>query len=86
MKEQKKGTSRRDFFKSGALATIPLMIPAAGFGSVPDSEAQHASRGDGPEAVNFIYDGPMFSPQDYLEKLNEIDQADPIQIDYYSSG
>jgi len=28
----------------------------------------------------------MFSPQDYLAKLNEIDKADPIEIDYYSSG
>ena len=89
MKEHKAGTSRRDFFKSGALATIPLMIPAAAYGrhtawegEMPEGETP----ADGQKPVNFIYDGPMFSPRDYLEKLNEIDQANPIQIDYYSSG
>ena len=59
------------------------MIPAVGFGSSPFSEPQNEKSADNKTAVNFIYDGPMFSPRDYLEKLNEIDKTDPIEIDYY---
>lgn len=84
MNKQKAGTSRRDFFKIGGLSTIPLLIPAAAYGRYAASEDEKPA--DGKKAVNFIYDGPMFSPRDYLEKLNEIDKTDPIQIDYYSSG
>ncbi len=86
MKARKEGTSRRDFFKIGALSTIPLVIPAVAYGASPSSDLQKEKPAPGKAAVNFIYDGPMFSPQDYLEKLNEIDQANPIEIDYYSSG
>lgn len=89
MKEEKKGASRRDFFKSGALAAIPLVVPAAAYGTYASSEngkpAEDRSAEDR-KPVNFIYDGPMFSPQDYLEKLNEIDRSDPIRIDYYFNG
>ncbi len=86
MKNQKEGTSRRDFFKIGALSTIPLVIPAVAYGTSPFSDVQKEKPASGKPAVNFIYDGPMFSPQDYLDKLNEIDKANPIEIDYYSSG
>jgi len=86
MKDRKEGTSRRDFFKIGGLSTIPLLIPPMAYGAslAPDAQKDipHVSKA----AVNFIYDGPMFSPQDYLAKLNEIDKANPIEIDYYSSG
>ena len=86
MKLQKKGASRRDFFKIGALSSIPLLIPAVAYGASPSSELQNEKAANAKSAVNFIYDGPMFSPQDYLAKLNEIDKGDPIEIDYYSSG
>jgi len=86
MKKQNEGTSRRDFFKIGALSTIPLVIPAVAYGTSPSSDVQKEKPAPGKPAVNFIYDGPMFSPQDYLAKLNEIDKVDPIEIDYYSSG
>ncbi len=86
MKARKEGTSRRDFFKIGALSTVPLLIPAVAYGTSPFSNVQKEKSTPGKPAVNFIYDGPMFSPQDYLEKLNEIDKANPIEIDYYSSG
>jgi len=86
MEKQKEGTSRRDFFKIGALSTVPLLVPAVAYGASPSSDAQKDKTATGKPAVNFSYDGPMFSPQDYLEKLNEIDQASPIKIDYYSSG
>ena len=77
MKARKEGTSRRDFFKIGGLSAIPLLVPAMAYG-IPPSNSK--------AAINFTYDGPMFSPRDYLEKLNEIDKANPIETDYYSSG
>jgi len=99
MKDPKEGTSRRDFFKSGALAAIPFVVPAAAYGSYAASESgkpvdEKPADGipvdekpaDGKKHVNFIYDGPMFSPRDYLEILNEIDRSDPIQTDYYFNG
>lgn len=87
MKEQKKESrSRRDFFKIGALSSIPLLVPGMSYGTAPSSDNPRKKSDNGKPAVNFIYDGPMFSPQDYLEKLNEIDKANPIEIDYYSSG
>jgi len=86
MKNRQVVTSRRDFFKIGGLSTIPLMIPAVGFGSSPFSEPQNEKPSDNKTAVNFIYDGPMFSPRDYLEKLSKIDKTDPIEIDYYFNG
>jgi len=84
MKEQKTGPGRREFFKSGALAALPLMLPATALGSYAAREDK--SPAEGKKTVNFIYDGPMFSPRDYLEILQEIDRAGAIEIDYYTSG
>ena len=84
MKEQKGGTGRRDFFKSGALAALPLLVPTAAFGR--DAAPDDRGTDGGPAPVNFIYDGPMFSPRDYLNILHEMDRADPIEIDYYTNG
>jgi threonine aldolase len=98
MKAQKDRTSRRDFFRSGTMAAIPLMIPVAGFGAsngtsigvslgaVSQSENQGANTEGGKPLVNFAFDGPWFSPRDYLEKLIEIDRTEPIHPDIYSSG
>lgn len=86
MEDPKEGTSRRDFFKAGALSTIPLLLPGVARAASTASVPQKEKNASGKAAVNFIYDGPMFSPRDYLEKLNEIDGAHPIEIDYYSSG
>ena len=86
MKKQNEGTSRRDFFKIGGLSTIPLLIPPMAYGASSLSEGINENAADSKAAVNFIYDGPMFSPQDYLAKLNEIDKGDPIEIDYYYKG
>jgi len=86
MKDRKEGTSRRDFFKIGGLSTIPLLIPPMAYGMSHAPDVQKDIPDGGKPAVNFIYDGPMFSPRDYLAKLNEIDLTNTIEIDYYSSG
>ena len=86
MKERNEGTSRRNFFKIGGLSTIPLLIPTMAYGMSHAPDVQKDIPHGIKPGVNFIYDGPMFSPQDYLAKLNEIDKASSIEIDYYSSG
>ena len=63
MKEQRKGTSRRDFFKIGGLSTIPLLIPPMVHGMPHAPDAQLEISDGNKVAVNFIYDGPMFSPR-----------------------
>jgi threonine aldolase len=86
MKEQKEGASRRAFFRSGAMATLPLLIPASGFGAYKEFTDQQPDSGTSGSPVNFAFDGPWFTPQAYMEKLQEIDQANPIEPDIYSSG
>ena len=86
MEEQKEGTSRRDFFKSGALATLPLLVPATGLGAYGQAEPGITGPEGKNSPVNFVYDGPWFSPQAYMEKLQEIDKEKPIEPDVYCSG
>lgn len=82
MKEVKAGSSRREFFKSGAIASLPLMFPAAAFGA----EGHNPDPSGSKVPLNFAYDGPWFSPEAYLEKLNEIHRLEPIETDIYGSG
>lgn len=90
MKGNKAGSSRRDFFKSGAMASLPFIFPAAAMGS---SHGAHSGAEDLiPDAaestspLNFAFDGPWFSPEAYLKKLHEIHRLEPIEADIYSSG
>lgn len=78
MKVTRKISSRRDFFKIGGLSALPLLIPPMALGASPKMQS--------PPPLNFIFDGPFFSPSEYLEKLNEIDRSRPIAPDFYSSG
>lgn len=90
MKETKAGGSRRDFFRSGAIASLPLIVPAAAFGAslglAPGADASIPDPAKSKSPLNFAFDGPWFSPQAYLEKLNEIHGLEPIEADMYSSG
>lgn len=81
-----KDNNRRDFLKKCGLSTLPFLIPAVGLSSVPlvESKEEAISKNKGP--VNFIYDGLAFSPQEYLEKLNQINRTKPIEPDFYGNG
>lgn len=81
-----KDNNRRDFLKKCGLSTLPLLIPAAGFSAVPSVEKEEVATSKNKGAVNFIYDGLAFSPQEYLEKLSEINKAKPIEPDFYGNG
>lgn len=82
MKGKYENTSRRDFFRLGGLCTVPLLLPPMAFRDSSGTESMHQGR----PPVNFIYDGPWFSPRDYMDKLEEIDRLKPIEPDVYCSG
>jgi threonine aldolase len=86
MKAHRKPSSRRDFFKTGGLSALPLLIPPLALGALPNGDRQKAGKVQSPPPLNFIFDGPFFSPREYLNKLNEMDSSSPIAPDFYSSG
>ena len=79
-------SSRRDFFKSGAIATLPFLIPASGFGAYREIADLYPDPEGNTVPLNFAFDGPWYTPQAYMDKLQEIDRANPIEADIYSSG
>jgi len=82
----KEENNRRDFLKKCGLSTVPILLPAIGLNAMSFSEVQNEAVPKPKTQVNFIYDGLNFSPQEYLEKLNEINQVKPIVPDFYGNG
>lgn len=82
----KKNKNRRDFLKKCGLTTVPFLFPALDlkawtlepFKEKPDPESQ--------ANVNFIFDGLHLTPFEYLTKLQEINQSNPIEPDFYGNG
>ncbi len=71
--------NRRKFLKQCSLTAIPLLLPHL------DVEAsnQRLKKVANFNTINFIYDGLDFSPQEYLEKLSEINNSRQIERDFY---
>jgi threonine aldolase len=86
MKNLKEENNRRNFLKKCGLSTVPLLLPTIGLNAMPFSEAHNEPLINPQIPVNFIYDGLAFTPQEYLEKLNEINQVKPILPDFYGNG
>ena len=86
IKNLKEENNRRDFLKKCGLSTVPILIPTIGLNAMSFSEVQNETQIKPQTPVNFIYDGLDFSPQEYLEKLNEVNQAEPIEPDFYGNG
>lgn len=82
---KKNTNSRRDFFKKSSLSTLPFLLPTIDFDSV-SSAKQEQNTTPPNQAVNFAYDGLLFSPEAYLEKLKKINQSSPITPDFYGNG
>jgi len=86
MKKTKEENNRRDFLKKCGLSTASLLLPVTGLNAMPSLELDNKISNTSKTAVNFIYDGLALSPQEYLEKLNEINKKKPIEPDFYGSG
>lgn len=86
MRKTKEENNRRDFLKKFGLSTASLLLPVAGVSATPLFDFQNKIPKNSKIPVNFIYDGLAFSPQEYLEKLNEINKRKPIEPDFYGDG
>ena len=86
MRKTKEENNRRDFLKKFGLSTASLLLPVAGVSATPLFDFQNKMPKNSKIPVNFIDDGLAFSPQEYLEKLNEINKRKPIEPDFYGDG
>ncbi|MFL1897271.1 threonine aldolase family protein [Aquimarina sp. 2-A2] len=82
MKKLVENNQRRDFLKKCGLSTLPFFLPTISLSNTSPSTPQNNNK----SPVNFVYDGLAFSPQEYLEKLNEINKTHPIEPDFYGNG
>ena len=73
-------TFRRDFIKLCGLSALPFFMPESVF-AAPEQEIKNKK-----PLVNFISDGLLLSPAEYLQKLDEINKISPIEPDFYGNG
>ncbi|TYA53828.1 threonine aldolase family protein [Formosa maritima] len=86
MKKNKKCNNRREFLKTCGLSTIPFLMPTASINAFSSIKDKPIISNKNQPIVNFIFDGFNFSPQEYIEKLTEINLSNPISKDFYGSG
>ncbi|MGH1336580.1 MAG: threonine aldolase family protein, partial [Aureispira sp.] len=78
--------NRRAFLKKCSLSTASVLLPTVGLKATLPAVLQQEAPNSSLAPVNFIYDGLSFTPQEYLEKLNEINGAKSIEPDFYGNG
>lgn len=74
---------RREFLKLSTLSSLPLLATAVPFQAFASPAKQ---RSKDSEAVYFINDGIFYRPEDFLNKLQEINTANAIDRDSYAEG
>lgn len=74
---------RRDFLKLSTLSTLPLIASSMPL-NVFSREISQASKDS--EAVYFINDGIFYRPEDFIQKLQEINKINAIERDSYGEG
>jgi threonine aldolase len=75
---------RRDFLKLSSLTALPLIAAVAVPFDAFTAQQQVPSKDN--EAVYFINDGIFYRPEDFINKLQQINTADTIERDSYSEG
>lgn len=75
---------RRDFLKLSSLSTLPLI--ASAITPLNTFAAEKALPSKDSEAVYFINDGIFYRPEDFINKLQEINTTNPIERDSYAEG
>ncbi len=74
---------RRDFLKSSGLLALPLLTGVAPVAAFAGTDASRTPSKDS-DAVYFINDGIFYRPADFLDKLQQIQAATPIERDAYA--
>ncbi|MCF0055987.1 low specificity L-threonine aldolase [Dyadobacter sp. CY356] len=72
--------NRRDFLRISGLSAAPVVTAITGFS--PGVEPEVPKK----EGLYFMGDGPMYSPDEFLEKLQQIHKDKPIVKDFYGKG
>lgn len=81
--------NRRDFLQKCGLSTLPFLIPTLDTNAMSLSslsKRQNQVEDKSQISVNFVTDDLFLSPQQYIEKLTEINQAKEIEPDFYGGG
>jgi threonine aldolase len=83
--------NRRIFLKLSGFSVLPLFtgIPAivtAQSGKTIKDSINDPEPSDEKDRVWFVFDGPMYKPAQYIEKLQEIDAGKKIMSDFYGEG
>ena len=86
MSNKETENNRRAFLKKCGLSTIPFLLQAASLNALPFAGGNNSVSEKTKSPVNFIYDGLVFSPKAYVEKLLEINKTNPIEPDFYGNG
>lgn len=74
--------NRRAFLRSSGLSALPLLAPALpAFAGVAAAPLPPSAK-----PINFVSDGDFPDVPAYLQKLQEINTAQPIQTDIYGNG
>jgi threonine aldolase len=77
--------NRRNFLKNIGLLTTPILMPGIGLANTTGI-SNLKTKSDRTLRVNFMFDGFFFRPEEYIDKLAEINQTSPIEGDYYGKG
>jgi threonine aldolase len=75
------GMNRRNFLRTGGLTALPVLAPA-----LPALARKNNAPIAGEKVVNFLGDGIMLAPDEYISKLNEIVASKKIDRDFYGEG
>lgn len=78
-----KEIKRRNFLKLSGLSLVPALLPS--FISAANAAPANSDVPVNP-VISFTDDGVHYAPADYIAKLQEINQKDPIKADVYGQG
>ncbi|TSD66748.1 aminotransferase class I/II-fold pyridoxal phosphate-dependent enzyme [Inquilinus sp. KBS0705] len=77
---------RRNFLKVSGLSVLPALLPGLGNSASAAAPKAAAAPAVATATVSFNDDGVFYQPAEYIAKLQEINAADPIKMDYYGGG
>ena len=80
-------SDRRSFIKSAGLAVLPGITPIIpAIANVSPAAFDRVDEKPWTTKINFVSDGEILSPRDYVNRLVEIDRKSAIESDSYGSG
>lgn len=86
MKNTESDNNRRNFIKKIGVSAAAVVLPIAGINAMSSLELTEKASTKSKTPVNFIFDGLDLSPEQYIERLSEINKAQAIEPDFYGEG